>query len=267
MVPHDIRFGTWITTANFCHIFLLEIRAFILSLSLPKSRISQAAFESEIEQQQDTNRIRKLQHLVQDGPVFDQLRRELAFVNKYYSEIPKLIYKLEDNQLTLCKASDMVDLVTALLRLPAHECDEEEKEKAEKVFRKLESGLEGNTEYIKLVQLCRSEPESMFNYATIHSMDCERFFAKFRMKFSAPHRHIHDSIKMITACTAAFRPEESTTDGKKVSSLHFYNSLILTFCFVFTEKQIATVWKRLHQARLDSSLPPRWLHSSITRNG
>ena len=244
-MPHDIRFGTWVTTANFCHNFIYEIKAFVLSLAVPKNTNRQPAFESEEEQLRDTNRIRKLQTMLQDVQVFEQIRRELEFVNKFYSEVPKLIAKLEDNKLTLLQANDLVDLVVVLFRLAVHECHTEEKGKAQKVLNKLESGISDNAEYTNLVKLCRQDPLTIYNFVSIHSMDCERLFAQFRIRFSAPHRHVHTSVKMITACYAAFRKPPTT---KKVHIYIFNAFNFYIFCFIrrtnclCLAKTIASPW-------------------------
>ena len=187
-----------------------------MSLSVPKTSATfQPAFESEQENKKDTSRIRKLQAMVSDDILFDQLQKELAFVCKFYSEIPKLIYKLEDNKATFLKAVELVDLIVVLFRLALQECEQCEKETARKVLLKLESGLADNHGYNQLIDICKKDANSCFNYSSLHSMDCERFFARFRQQFSAPHRQLKESIKKITACTEAFRQDSSST--KKVN--------------------------------------------------
>ena len=86
-----------------------------------------------------------------------------------------------------------------------NECKPEERVKAQKVLDKFQSGLSENRVFEEIRKICQHDLNSSLNFSAIHSMDCEHFFARFRLRFFAPH--ITKAIKMITACTAAFRFE------------------------------------------------------------
>ena len=120
-----------------------------------------------------------MQDLINDDAQLSQLQAELAFVHKHFSEVPKLIYKLEDNKATFLKAAEIVDLVAVLFRLAVNECKPEERVKAQKVLDKLQSGLSENKVFDEIRKICQHDLNSSLNFAAIHSMDCERFSLAF----------------------------------------------------------------------------------------
>ena len=98
--------------------------------------------------------------MISDDAQLGQLRDELAFVHKHFSEVPKLIYKLEDNKATFLEAAEIVDLVAVLFRLAVNEYKPEERVKAEKVLDKFQSGLSENKTFEEIRKICQQDLKS-----------------------------------------------------------------------------------------------------------
>ena len=211
-MPHEIRFGSWLRTINFCHWHFLAVFNFIVELQPERSTKKATTSEPA------TSRVNQLKQFATDVSRVTLLHECIEFIFESYSELPMYIYKLEQEKLLLVEAFHWLEQVKETLKHATANATDKFKTSSVSILAKFEHDLDNNTGMWQMLAEVEQDQQSVYKYAPLNSCGCERMLARFRLDCCQPNVNLSpEQVKMRTAIKGSFRVapggEEETNEA------------------------------------------------------
>lgn len=206
-MPHDIRFGTWIVSINFCYHYFEEIVKFTKAL---KPEVSTTPGQVSV--------VNKLKKLVADHE--KDLISQIRFIHHTYGRLPVYILQLEASKLTFMQAFEVVKKLETYLTAPLDtDLETGFKKCVIDVKNKFIADQAKNPGFYEIHKLCLNIEGTPYLFAVIHSCGPERMFAKFRREYCEDTKQSTspEQVKKETTVKFSARPD-SVADRDSSSS-------------------------------------------------